>query len=77
MKFVKILNFIIFLINIIIFLITVKLFYASGFAADELGVSFSDVIGGDFEILLSWCRLFMSFIVSVLSLINLLLKFKK
>ena len=71
------LNFIIFIISIIIFLITVKLFYTSGIAADELGVSFSDLIGGDFEVSLSWYRLFLSFILTVLTLINLLLKLKK
>ena len=77
MKFIKILNIIILLISIIIFLITVKLFYVSGIVADKLGVSFSNVIGEDFEISLSWYRLFLSFILTVLTLINLLLNLKK
>ena len=77
MKFAKILNFIIFLISIIIFLITVKITYALAISCDVLGASFSDMVGGDFNLFLFWTRLFLSFIIGVLSLINLLLKFKK
>lgn len=77
MKFTKVINFIIFVINLVIFLVLIKLMYALGYSSDILNASPAQILNGDFNLILNWTILFLSFIVSILSFINLLSNLKK
>lgn len=55
-----------FVISLIIFVITIGLFWNMGVYVDEANISPSNVYGGVFWLNMSWLRLFLSFILTVI-----------
>lgn len=64
----------VFLLSLFSFLISLKLFWSLGVFVDEKGLSPDVVNGGDFWLAMDWLRLFLLFLLCVVSGISL---FKK
>lgn len=55
-------------------LLSMYIFYHQGIAADELNLGAAQLFGGEPRLLMSWLRMFLLLIASVLSFINVVKK---
>lgn len=61
----------VFILTTMALIISVKLFWNMAIYVDEYGTSPSVVLGGNFWLLMSWLRLFILLVLSVISFIKL------
>ena len=73
----KVLDLIIFLISVICLVISICLFWNMGVFVDEYNTTPTAICGGTFGLLADWGRIFLLFILSILSAVKLFKKKRK
>ncbi|MDH6669822.1 hypothetical protein M2277_000466 [Paenibacillus sp. LBL] len=73
----RILSIFVFSLSLISFVISLKLFWNMAIFSDEHGSSPSIVNGGDFWLLMDWLRLFLLFLLCVVSGVSVFKSYDK